>query len=51
MIPNGWWIWSGNPKGASVNDISLAKSEVKELQNLMEPRDMMICDRAFSCIA
>lgn len=48
MLMNGWWIWIGNPVGASeTNDIGLAKKEIKELKNLFEPRDLMIGDRAF----
>lgn len=48
MLTNGWWIWSGNPVGASeTNDIGLAKRELTELKKLFEPRDLMIADRGF----
>jgi hypothetical protein len=47
MLTSGWWIWCGKPEGASNPDISLANHEIEELQELMEPRDLLIADRAF----
>lgn len=48
MLMNGWWIWCGNPVGASeTNDIGLANRELAQLKSLFEFRDLMIADRAF----
>jgi hypothetical protein len=33
MCTPGWWIWCGDPKGASeTNDTGLAKEQAEEIQ-------------------
>jgi len=44
----GWWIWAGSPVGASeTNDCGLGEKECENMRDLMDPRDLMITDRAF----
>jgi len=51
MLCNGWWVWVGNPVGASeTNDIGLGKREKNEIKDLMEKRDLLICDRGFRAL-
>ena len=48
MCTNGWWIWTGKPVPASsTNDTGLAQQEVNNIKELMDQRDIMICDCAF----
>ena len=46
-LTNGWWIYCGNPHGASDNDITLIQESYLEICQILSKNDLFISNRIF----